>query len=42
MEKFEKDAGGVSEVPFQCITMLRGSDFTKTVLRKLHICKSLQ
>lgn len=41
-EEFEKDAGEVSEGPFQCIKMLRHSDFTKTVLRKLHICKNLR
>lgn len=42
VEEFEKDAGEVSEGPFQCIKILRRSGFTKTVLRKLHICKNLR
>lgn len=42
VEELEKDAGEVSEGPFQCIKMLRRSDFPKMVLLKLHICKNLR
>lgn len=41
-EELGKDAGEVPEGPFWHIKMLRCSDFTKTVLHKLHICKNFQ
>lgn len=40
--EFEKDAGGASEGPFQCIELLRCYGFTKTVLHKLLVCKNLR